>query len=204
MNIELKANNSSRMYMVFDVESLGLRGTPVSVGYIVFDLADQDPNIVCPDQLVASEANLFACSWEAMLPSVSSETAVWLRKNMPRLMVDCDDSSEVSRKFTEAWKRWQMFDTTLVCDVAWPVEAGFLLRCSDQWEMPGPYPLIDIAGMVLARGFDPLHDPILDIQEQPTFTKHNPLEDARWSAVKFIRLMNIPNPSVVTIPNENS
>ena len=71
----------------------------------------------------------------------------------------------------------------MVADCPWPVEAKFLNACVREYGMAGPYPLIDVGSVVLARGGDPTGPFDRLPNELP---KHDPLADARQSARVFI------------------
>lgn len=84
---------------------------------------------------------------------------------------------------------WKSKGAYLAAECAWPVEAKFLMDCVRddfhlrEWE--GPYPLIDISSVLLARGIDPLgKQPRLE-SEEPA---HNALNDARQSARLLLTL----------------
>jgi hypothetical protein len=66
---------------------------------------------------------------------------------------------------------------------AWPVEARFLAACVDDnpmtHEWSGPYPLHDLASVLMAAGRDPLAKNERLPGELP---EHDPLADARQSA----------------------
>ena len=85
--------------------------------------------------------------------------------------------------FWRLWLGWKSNSVWLAADVCWPVEANFLRACIEDdpirrtWE--GPYPLIDIASVRLAAGFDPLGTEPRRDDEMPA---RNPLADARQSA----------------------
>jgi len=68
-------------------------------------------------------------------------------------------------------------------DCSWPVEARFLARCVendfDKREWEGPYPLHEIATVLLLAGKNPSEKFPRQENELP---EHNPLNDARQSA----------------------
>lgn len=77
----------------------------------------------------------------------------------------------------------------VVVDGGWPVEAGLLSACvSDDpegREMKGPYPLHEVASLLLAAGMDPLGGyagMVLSAEELARHREHHPVDDARVSA----------------------
>lgn len=157
--------------MVFDVESVGLHGEGFAVGYVVVDLAT----------FSTEDENLFACS--PIFASGTSEDFVWVQKNVPALGASCSNPIVVRYEFWNSWIEWSRRGAMLVADCGWPVEARFLRDCiadnpGERSEF-GPYPLHDLASMMLMAGMYPLDNyPRLE-SELPV---HNPLMDARQSA----------------------
>lgn len=158
------------LYMVFDVESIGLHGEGFAVGYVVVNsngVLQEQQRFVCP-QSVASG---------------SDEDRQWVRENTPTMLCNHYTTAEVRQAFWRDWRRWAAEGAVLVADCAWPVEARFLAACIDmdpegrRWQ--GPYPLHDVATARLAAGFDPLATVDRLPSEEP---KHDPLADARQSA----------------------
>lgn len=157
-------------FMVFDVESIGLHGEGFAVGYVVIK---RDGTVV--------EEDLFSCPPHAADGTVQNLN--WVTKNVPDLPVTSHRPFYVREKFWKCWLRWREHGAVLVADCAWPVEARFLAACVDllpnEREWLGPYPLHDLASILLATGADPLAiTPRLE-NELPA---HNPLNDARQSA----------------------
>lgn len=78
---------------------------------------------------------------------------------------------------------WGGRDTMMAAHVAWPVEARLLLDVySGQRVWNGPYPLVDVASVLLARGHDPLSvDDYLSGHDipAPEGSPHHPLYDAQ-------------------------
>lgn len=163
--------------MVFDVESVGLHGEAFAVGWVVINLA----------------GDLISEGFSACNPSYvpgTSEGRDWVEENC-HFEFTTDDPTLVKEAFWSAWLNWKKEGTMLAADCAWPVEARFLIRCVDlrneerQWE--GPYPLIDISSVLLAKGMDPLETYPRLSAELPA---HNPLCDARQSARILIEALS--------------
>lgn len=167
--------------MVFDVESLGLHGEAYAVGVVAVD-----------DGEVVSEA-MWWCS-PLILPA-TSEARAWMAEHADptswrRAADQVDNQRDLRERFWGAWARFKKEGYVLAADCPWPVEARFLARCveddpwSRNWE--GPYPLIDVASVRLAAGFDPLDSTERLPSELPL---HNPLADARQSARLLIETL---------------
>ena len=158
------------LFLVFDVESVGLHGEGFAVGYVVKrgdgeHMAD----------------GLFAC--HIGMAKGTREDREWVEQNVPPLAWNCDTPQEVRAKFWSVWIEWRAKGALLVADCAWPVEARFLATCVDDhapfrnWE--GPYPLHDLASVLLAHGKDPLENRERLPDELPA---HDPVNDAAQSA----------------------
>ena len=167
-----------KTFLVFDVESIGLHGEGYAVGYVVVrgdgdHLAD----------------GLFACN-PANANGTPADRA-WVMENIPPLEVNCDDPHQVRAKFWALWLAWKAQGVSLVADCAWPVEANFLLACvrddasARNWE--GPYPLHDLASVLLAHGMDPLANRERLPNELPA---HDPVNDAMQSARILLECLN--------------
>jgi hypothetical protein len=161
---------SPDLYMVFDVESIGLHGEGFAVGWV----------------LVTAEGTEIACGREACEPSAAKgtdEDRAWIAANLPRIEPTRTMPAWVRRAFWLAWEAAKAKGAVLVADCAWPVEARFLAACVDdepatrKWG--GPYPLHDVATARLVAGLDPLAMTERLPSEEP---KHCPLADARQSA----------------------
>lgn len=165
------------LYMVFDVESIGLHGEGFAVGYVVIDGAGRE-----------LEAARLACSPDEA--EGDEEGRDWIAANCPPVPADFVRPSAMRASFWASWRRWADQGAVLVADCAWPVEARFLAACVDDyrhkrtWE--GPYPLHDVATARLAAGFDPL----ATVERLPhELPQHDPLADARQSARLWLEVL---------------
>lgn len=176
------------LYMVFDVESVGLHGEGFAVGAVVVNERGDEL-----DRLYA------ACP--SVLADGGLEGRKWLDEHLPPLMAMQHSPHEVREEFWKFWLQVKQQGAILCADCPWPVEARFLIQCIDDgidvvagpagidvrsrdWD--GPYPLIDVASVRLAAGYDPLAtEPRLD-SELPI---HDPLADARQSARLLIEAL---------------
>jgi hypothetical protein len=160
----------SDLYMVLDVESVGLHGEGFAVGYVVVD-RDGTPRgegrYACPPARAAG----------------NEDGRAWVKENVPELSYDFLTPRAMRTRFMIDWYFWKNQGAALVADCGWPVEARFLAACVDDdpehraWE--GPYPLHDLASIRLAAGLDPLGSNARHNDELP---EHDPLADARQSA----------------------
>lgn len=157
------------LYMVFDVESIGLHGEGFAVGYVV----------VQTDGAVVGN-RIFSCS--PGHAKGDDEGRAWVAENCPPLVWNCSSPREVRRFFWNGWLSWKDQGAVLVADCAWPVEARFLAACVDdepelrRWQ--GPYPLHELASFMVAAGMDPM----ATYDRLPDEPLHDPLGDARQSA----------------------
>lgn len=169
---------SKDKYMVFDVESVGLHGEGFAVGFVVVDSLGKplaEHCIFCnPDTAQGND-----------------DGRDWVKTNCPELSgVKRISPIQVRNSFWSHYQIWKAQGAILVADCAWPVEARFLAQCIDdhaeqrQWE--GPYPLHDLASILIAKGKDPLTKfPRLKTE----LPEHDPLNDARQSARILIEIL---------------
>lgn len=165
------------LYMVFDVESVGLHGEGFAVGYVVVNEKGEE-----------LEAARLACSPDAA--QGENDGRIWIAVNCPPIPADFVRPADMRSSFWASWRRWASFGAVLVADCAWPVEARFLAACVDDgdatrtWD--GPYPLHDVATARFIAGFDPL----ATVERLPCeLPQHDPLADARQSARLWIEAL---------------
>jgi hypothetical protein len=157
-------------FMVFDVESVGLHGEAYAVGWVVVNNAGYE--IACGKVNASLEG-----------ARGTAEGMSWAEKNAKPELPLASSTREVRRLFWEAWTYWKAQGAVLAADCPWPVEARFLIQCvednfpASEWQ--GPYPFIDVASVLFARGLDPLATETRLENELPI---HDPLADARQSA----------------------
>jgi hypothetical protein len=159
------------LFLVFDVESVGLHGEGFAWGGVVVDergkVLDYRPGWCPPESAAGTDDGR---KWVA---------ENWHAPDLP----PAGGPRQLRKRFWDWWRWWKARGAVLAADCAWPVEARFLAACVDDdpapraWE--GPYPLIDVGSVLLAAGMDPLgkYDRLPD--ELP---EHDPLCDARQSA----------------------
>jgi hypothetical protein len=166
------------LFMVFDVESVGLHGDAYAVGWSVIDRAGAEREaggLWLPIHDVrGTEAGR---RWAVQNASHGAPPG-WGKSLSPSAC-----PLAMRRTFWLTWLRWKAKGAALAADCCWPVEARFLAACVDdrpderEWE--GPYPLLDVACFRLAAGLDPLATAERLPSELPA---HDPLADARQSA----------------------
>lgn len=166
----------SDLYMVFDVESVGLHGIGFAVGWVIV----HRERGMLGDRIAVADTS----GW-----SIPERVQMNV---MPRLPAPTHGHVEDMRhEFWRAWEYWRGQGALLAADVPWPVEARFLAACVDEdrkgREWGGPYPLIDIASVRLAAGQDPLGEVERLANELP---EHNPRADARQSARLLLEALN--------------
>ena len=158
----------SKLFFVFDVESLGLHGDGFAVGggaYFDNGAALWEFRLVCPAGIRGS-----------------SEDRQWVIENVPAMEVSHLSPRKMRDEFWGLWLRAKAQGAVAAAECGWPVEAKFLARCvaddsSRKWE--GPYPLHEIATYMAAAGMDPMAKYERAASELPV---HDPLADARQSA----------------------
>jgi hypothetical protein len=160
----------SQLYMVIDVESVGLHGEGFAVGWVVID-----------EDGKTHEEGIESCRPSLCFGSQGNHA--WIRNDVPSIVANHQTSRSMRDKFWNRWIRWKIKGAKMVADCGWPVEARFLCQCIDderemrEWD--GPYPLLELS---TGSPEDMADRPRLD-NELP---KHNPLCDARQSARLWI------------------
>lgn len=158
------------LFLMFDVESIGLHGEGFAVGYTVRSL---DKRIL--------EEGMFSCPIEAAEGTEADRD--WILDNVPALTITHTTPKGVRDAFWEVWMRWSEKKVCLVSDCNWPVETNFLSACINddpearRWK--GPYPMFDLTSVLATKNEDPLATRDRQPDELPA---HHPLADARQSA----------------------
>lgn len=156
--------------LIFDVESVGLHGEGFAVGWVLMDGDGivEEGHVACDPICARGTTDDFR--WVEQ--NVNIEGAV--RVANPRAVRDIfwQVLQEAKKDKVEVWT-----------DCGWPVEANFLSACiaddPEARKWGGPYPLFDVANVLLVAGFDPLGTYAREPNELPI---HNALNDARQSA----------------------
>ena len=166
-------------FMVFDVESVGLHGEGFTVAWVVVNIDGEKLDEGC-----------LSCN-----PTLCEGSAVsrkWIEDNIPELEITSPTKMHLRNTFWYEWIKWKEQGAILVADCIWPVETNFLSACINQnhseREWQGPYPLVDLASILLALGEDPL---AITIRKDDELTMHHPLMDARQSARQLIDCLQL-------------
>lgn len=167
------------LYMVLDVESVGLHGEGFAVGYVVVDSDGTERGrgrYACPPRRANGD----------------EDGRAWVAENVPDLPYEFQTPRAMRGRFWIDWWFWKKQGALLVADCGWPVEARFLAAGVDDmpaertWE--GPYPLHELATFMAAAGLDPLGARGRHNDELP---EHDPLADAKQSARLLITALGI-------------
>jgi len=108
----------------------------------------------------------------------------WVEKNVLPNIQDLPVYNSLGELRRAFWKFLQDNKSCKIfADVGWPVGANFLSACIAQEEESGPYPLHDVATLLLSRGIDPDTSREELCEELPkSGAKHSPLWDAEVSS----------------------
>lgn len=196
-------------YFSFDVETVGLYGPPFAYGWCVVDEHGQEYDnslkwFLHPYLEMGIEGSCLedvsgGRAVRSPLDCSTQQDVQWVTENvLSHLPKNVIQARDVLGLVLDFWKDWRAckarFESgniplTMVTDCPYPVESHFLrnailasdvnpsdlIKCS-------PYPVIDVASVLLARGWDPMGAYDRRPNEEPA---HNPLSDARQS----VRLM---------------
>ena len=162
-------------FFSFDAETDGLYGEPFAVAAVVMDEEGRILDRFCE---------------KCEEPGVRD---AWTRENCLPWLADipkCESRAALRERFWQFYRKHRE-SCVIVADVPYPVEAGLLRSCveTDPGERrgEGPFPLIDVASVLFARGIDPLADRF----EYSGWTgkQHHPMDDAVASCLCLIRAM---------------
>lgn len=130
-------------------------------------------------------------------------TNEWVKENvLPTLgnvRVTHDTPNDLLRDFAKWWVE-NKADSTVICHMGTPVEAGLFIRAHAQGfigDFDGPYPLIDIAGNLQQVGEDPTSvDDYAKKHELslPDGNPHNPLYDCQVAVLVYGHLKHGTKP----------
>lgn len=180
------------LFLVFDVESIGLYGEGFAVGWVVIDSDGEE-----------HESGLYACDQNKADEKYQENAREWVNQNVPPLEFTHERPHTVRRDFlVNVLCRWLPNGLphnklhpkveSVWTDWGYPVETNFLakIRTTVYWskfkpEDCLPAPLHEIATLCLAADINPDDFPRLP-DELP---QHNPLNDARHSARLLVNAM---------------
>lgn len=175
----------STPFFFIDVESIGLYGDAYAVAGAIFQNGD----------IIPQTEFVLAIPMECASGTVADRR--WVMTNCPRIQPTHETAEAMMAEF---WKRWleakaQYPNLLMAGDVIHPVESKFLtdcIRATGVDPFSGPYPLVDIASLILACGGDPLKRHARGPMELP---EHSPMADVRHSATRLwaaLSLFNLP------------
>ena len=160
-------------WFVLDVEAVGLQGDAYAFGFVVID--NDGAEHAAGGAVLGEHGYDFLRGNEAGHAFIAQYGALW-RNPVEMMVVDAQEG--ILALFTRLWTLWQKKGAVLVADHPFPVETRFLDGLT-RHGVAMPYPLIDVASVRLAAGFDPIGTEPRLRNEEPA---HNPLADARQSA----------------------
>lgn len=173
------------LFVVFDVESIGLYGEPFAVAW----------RAVWGDGDVLEEGILW-CPLEGA--AGSDEDRQWINENVAPHFIDlgapsCDSPANLCSEFWMAWTRLKGEaeargrKAIIAADVPYPVETRFLERSmkshahSSDYISHSPYPLLDVSSVMAGAGTH-WDSPAARVRLSDEKPAHNPLCDVRQSA----------------------
>lgn len=172
----------AQYYFSFDVESDGLFGSAFAVGWVIVDDKGnelEEGYLGCPHPFMAPADNWVIKNVLPALPKTDGGPtfgAPW---------ANCYNRMDMVEFFWDSWKQAKQDypGIMMVTDCPFPVEAGFLLEIVKEYRPhitmeESPYPIIDVASLLVQLRQDPLADYDRLDTELP---KHNPVCDARQS-----------------------
>lgn len=154
----------------FDVESFGLYGIGYSVGIAFWDEDGVERRKPTWTAYYAVDRNV--------IPATLADRA-WADANVPRSTPTHASLAAMRTAFWHALQYMKTLGADIVVDCGCPVEANFLTACvlddpqTRTWE--APYPLHELATLLMLKGLDPIGTYDRLPEELP---KHNPLCDA--------------------------
>ena len=154
----------------FDGESNGLHGSVFAIGGCVY------------------ENGVMLETFFARCP-LRTKADPWVRKHVLPMLVGSPVTHKSAKLMRSAFWKWlkkPRKDTVVVADVGWPVEAGLLSACvadDPRRRMKGPYPLHEVATLLLASGMDPMKSYGSFVLPEEPDRAHNPVYDSRVSAL---------------------
>ncbi len=157
----------------FDAESNGLHGEVFAIGAVVID-RNTGTVLETFQALTYTPNNLDAWVAENVMPALKD------------MRITHHRSYDMRAAFWQ-WLMQQKASCTIVVDCGWPVEARLLASCvvddPTQRAGNGPYPLHEVATMLLCAGLDPLASYGETVLPGESHRKHHPVYDAHVSAL---------------------
>lgn len=177
----LTGNHNNMRVLCFDVESNGLHGQAFAVGGVVYDTETQ----------ASLDTLLVRCP-------IEGDVNEWVAENVLQHLDIAETHTDAKAMRSAFWTWFQQHkqNAVILVDVGYPVETRFLAQCQDDdvsraWD--GPYPLHDLASVLLALGLDPDLDRRVGHIEQH-LRQHHPLDDALASVLVFDKVFRERTP----------
>jgi len=132
--------------------------------------------------------------WVARSP-ITGPVDGWVAENVIPALADLDETCNGYNDLAIGWRDFfgqHREAATVIAHIPWPVEARFLRYAHEADLFAGPYPLIDVAPLLLAAAHDPTSvDTFLSAHNlpKPTGSPHHPLYDAQAAETAFRHLM---------------
>jgi hypothetical protein len=133
--------------------------------------------------------------WQARCP-IDGPVNEWVAVNVLPALAGMPETVHHYDGMLGDWRRWYAplrDEATVVGHVVWPVETTFLRNAHAADLFAGPYPLLDVAPLLLAAGHDPTSvDAYLGAHglPRPEGSPHHPLYDARAAEAAFRHLID--------------
>lgn len=169
--------NSDQKFFIWDAESVGLHGQTFAVAGGIYDIHGK-----------AIQEFAFH-SYEVCEPAhheLEFSDRKWVAENVTRPPGSREGvNNDLIERFMDEWRQAKDDHPGIMMFVecGWPVEARFLREVIAYYQphhnWDGPYPLHEIATLMLAAGMDPMATYDRTPEESPA---HEPLADARLSA----------------------
>ncbi len=171
-------------FLCIDVETNGLHGEAFAVGAV---LIQADTTVL--------DNFLGRCP-------IKGEVDAFVKKNLLAPMEDVPEDYPTALDLRNAFWAWNKQAKAradyVLADSGYPVEARFFSTCQDDnleeryWDHP--YPLIDVASLLLAAGIKPLavkRDFVADRLPAEIGNRHEPRSDAWISALAAIKALEM-------------
>ena len=119
----------------------------------------------------------------------------WVQQNVVPIMGEYEPCRSEKDMLDRFWKIWAKYHDSAyaVADVSYPVECTVFHRCilenAEERGPEGPFPLLDLSSILIAKGIDPLAErrQLVDMQEKKM---HNALTDVKVSIEIWKKYMN--------------
>ena len=170
-------------YFIFDCETNGLYGETLSICAMVYD----ESLSVC--------RKTFYGAWKIAEDKISND---FVRTQVYPYLDSADmffnSEQELLQHFWQFWKS-NREDCRCIADVPVPVEANVFRKCvamdeQSRWN-DAPFPLIDLASILMANNIDPLAD--RNTLAQSTLTRHSAKNDVLLTVEILRRYLNMDN-----------